>query len=531
MITVIIPAKNSARTLPACLEGVLCQPGFQYGIDYEVIVVDDGSDDATAEIAARKGLKVISQANAGPASARNAGARAAVGDILVFTDADCAPDPSWLSQLTQPLKNPEVVGAKGIYRTRQTGLVPRFVQLEYESKYRRMEKLATIDFIDTYSAAYRKDVFLENGGFDVRFPVPSVEDQELSFRLSAKGYCMVFAAQAAVYHEHDLTLTEYIQRKFNIGYWKACMLRWLPEKTFEDSHTLPSQRWQIMLLGLAAIGIPLAFFLHWLVWVIIFCMAIFYISAGQFLALILKRDRDIFLPGLILVVARAAALGSGLLIGLIFSPKKPRSEKQVLNMQQRAVKRISDIVLSALGLILFTPFFPIVMLAIKLDSQGPVFYSQERAGEHGKPFRVVKFRTMVANAEQLLDELIHPDTLQEPVYKLRQDPRVTQVGKYLRRWSLDEVPQLWNVLHGEMSMVGPRPEETWLVARYNDAQRQRLVVKPGLTGPMQVSGRGELDFKTRLELDLDYIRNYSLVKDIRILFKSIPVVISGKGAF
>ena len=531
MITVIIPAKNSARTLPCCLEGVLCQPGFQFGIDYEVIVVDDGSDDATAEIAACKGVKVISQANAGPASARNAGARAAVGDILVFTDADCAPDPAWLSQLTQPFKNPEVVGVKGIYRTRQTGLVPRFVQLEYESKYRRMENLTNIDFIDTYSAAYRKDVFLENGGFDVLFPVPSVEDVEFSFRLAAKGYCMVFATQAAVYHEHDLTLAEYIHRKYTMGYWRACMLRWLPEKTFEDSHTLPSQRWQIMLLGLAAIGIPLAFFWHWLVWVIIFFMAVFYLSAGQFLALILKRDRDVFLPGVILVAARAAALGSGLLIGSIFSPQNPHSEKQALNMQQRVLKRIFDIVLAALGLILFAPFFLIVALTIKLESRGPVFYTQERAGEHGKPFRMVKFRTMVANAEQLSDELIDPDTLQEPVFKLHQDPRVTPLGKFLRRWSLDEAPQLWNVLRGEMSMVGPIPEETWLVARYNDAQRQRLVVKPGLTGPMQVSGRGELDFKTRLELDLDYIRNYSLAKDFRILFKSIPVVISGKGAY
>lgn len=531
MISVIIPAKDASATLPACLEGVLCQTGFELGTTYEVIVVDDGSSDDTAEIATRRGARVIRQANAGPASARNAGARAAAGELLAFTDADCAPAPDWLAQLTAPFQDAHVVGVKGAYLTRQTQTVARFVQLEYESKYQRMAKLPAIDFIDTYSAAYRSRVFLENQGFDTSFPVPSVEDQEFSFRLARKGYRMLFAPRASVYHMHDRGLGEYIRRKFNIGYWKAYMLRWLPEKTFADSHTLPSQRWQILLLGLAGAALLPAWWWPGLWVVALLALLLFYASAAPFLALVAQRNRALLGPALVLLAARAGALGAGLAAGLLFAPRVIGGSKPIFSFGQRIVKRGFDILLAALGLVLFLPFLPIVALAIKLDSPGPVLHRQERAGENGHAFTLYKFRTMVADAEQQLGQLINPDELPEPVFKLRQDPRVTRVGRFLRRWSLDEVPQLWNVLCGAMSLVGPRPEETWLVARYNDAQRQRLAVKPGLTGPMQIAGRGDLDFKTRLELEMAYIQNYSLRQDLVILLKSIPVVISGKGAF
>jgi len=531
MISVIIPAKNAAKILPDCLIGVLSQTDFRINIDYEVIVVDDGSMDDTSEIASRFGVKVLRQKNAGPASARNTAAHFALGDILAFTDADCVPTSDWLSKISAPFQDPQIVGVKGTYRTKQTAIVPRFVQLEYESKYRRMAKLPKIDFIDTYSAAYRKKVFLDNDGFDEHFPAPSVEDQELSFRLANKGYTLVFAPGASVYHQHDLTLREYFHRKYDIGYWKANMLRWLPDKLFKDSHTSPSQRWQIGLLGLAVIGIPLLFIFPWWSWGILIITGIFYLTAVNLLAFILHNDRSIFLPSFILIITRAAALGLGLLVGFLISPKTSHSEKHTLNLSQRIIKRCIDIVLSSLGIILFAPFFPIIALAIKLDSPGSIFFMQERAGEHGKPFRLIKFRTMVKNAEQLLETVINIDTLSEPVFKIRKDPRVTGVGRILRRWSLDEIPQLWNVLRGEMSIIGPRPEELKLVARYNDTQRQRLAFRPGLTGPMQVSGRGELNFKTRLELELDYVYHYSLAKDLRILIKTIPVVISGRGAF
>lgn len=208
-----------------------------------------------------------------------------------------------------------------------------------------------------------------------------------------------------------------------------------------------------------------------------------------------------------------------------------RSKRQKLSIYQRAVKRLLDVLLSVIGLIVLSPFLPLIAIAIKIEGPGPVLFYQQRAGLLGKPFMVIKFRTMVVDAEKKLGNLIDKDALIEPVFKINHDPRVTRVGKVLRRWSIDEIPQLINVLRGEMSLVGPRPEETWLVNRYTDAQRRRLSVKPGLTGPMQIAGRGELDFPTRLELDLQYIDKYSLANDFVILLKSIPAVLKGRGAF
>jgi lipopolysaccharide/colanic/teichoic acid biosynthesis glycosyltransferase len=138
---------------------------------------------------------------------------------------------------------------------------------------------------------------------------------------------------------------------------------------------------------------------------------------------------------------------------------------------------------------------------------------------------------MVDGADGQLAPLLAENLLNGPVYKIPNDPRVTRVGQFVRRWSLDEIPQFWNIIKGEMSLVGPRPEEMWVVAQYNDAQRRRLVVKPGLTGPMQISGRGELDMDERLALELDYINHYSIWKDIIILLETVPAVFSGRGAF
>jgi lipopolysaccharide/colanic/teichoic acid biosynthesis glycosyltransferase len=141
-----------------------------------------------------------------------------------------------------------------------------------------------------------------------------------------------------------------------------------------------------------------------------------------------------------------------------------------------------------------------------------------------------KFRTMVQNAEELLKQLIDLDKLKQPAFKLKDDPRVTRVGRWLRRTSLDELPQLFNVLKGEMSLVGPRPEEIRIVQKYNPWQSQRLLVKPGMTGSMQVSGRADLPLNERVKLELAYIENYSIWKDIHILLKTVPAVLSGRGA-
>jgi lipopolysaccharide/colanic/teichoic acid biosynthesis glycosyltransferase len=195
------------------------------------------------------------------------------------------------------------------------------------------------------------------------------------------------------------------------------------------------------------------------------------------------------------------------------------------------LKRVFDVVFSVAGLVVLAPLFPLVAAAIRLDSRGPVIFTQFRAGTGGRPFRMYKLRTMTADAEESLSEIVRLEDLREPMFKLPNDPRVTRVGRLLRRFSFDELPQLVNVLRGQMSIVGPRPEQVELVERYAPEHRFRLEVKPGMTGPMQVFGRGELSFGERLAVELDYVENVSLGRDLRILFQTVPAIIRGTGAF
>jgi exopolysaccharide biosynthesis polyprenyl glycosylphosphotransferase len=195
------------------------------------------------------------------------------------------------------------------------------------------------------------------------------------------------------------------------------------------------------------------------------------------------------------------------------------------------LKRAVDFTIGSVVFAALSPLFLPIGLAILVDSGGPVFFSQVRVGQHGRRFRVLKFRTMVSNAEELLPGLVALDRLQRPMFKLRRDPRATRVGRFLRRTSLDELPQLVNVLRGHMSLVGPRPEQVELVERYGAEERFRLAVKPGLTGPMQVYGRGRLTFDERLAVERDYIENMSLWRDLRILTLTLPAVFGGRGAF
>jgi exopolysaccharide biosynthesis polyprenyl glycosylphosphotransferase len=195
------------------------------------------------------------------------------------------------------------------------------------------------------------------------------------------------------------------------------------------------------------------------------------------------------------------------------------------------LKRTLDIGFSALLVVLLSPVLLAIAAAVKLDSRGPIIFSQWRAGEGGRPFRMHKFRTMVPNAEKLLPQLVRLDDLVDPAFKLEHDPRVTHIGRRLRRWSLDELPQLVNILRGEMSLVGPRPEQVEVVDRYLPEQRLRLLVKPGLTGPMQVYGRGALEFSERIAIERDYIENLSLGRDMQILAMTISAVLRGRGAF
>ncbi len=197
----------------------------------------------------------------------------------------------------------------------------------------------------------------------------------------------------------------------------------------------------------------------------------------------------------------------------------------------RVVKRVFDIVLASIALVVLAPVMLAIALAVKLDSRGSVLFAQRRVGENGKLFLMYKFRTMVENAEQQIEEALNRGARLEEVYKPRHDPRVTRVGRILRRTSLDELPNLFNVLKGEMSLVGPRPEVPWVVERYEPWQRKRLAVMPGMTGGWQINGRSDLPLHLNVEYDLYYIQNYSPLLDLLILCKTIWVVLRGKGAY
>ena len=196
-----------------------------------------------------------------------------------------------------------------------------------------------------------------------------------------------------------------------------------------------------------------------------------------------------------------------------------------------AMKRGLDVLVSGLMLTALSPLLALIALYIVVDSGTPVFFRQRRAGKDGVPFTVLKFRTMVVDAEDRLAELVDLEELDEPAFKIPDDPRVTRAGRFLRRTSLDELPQLFNVLRGDMSLVGPRPEEEAVVALYDERQRIRLAVKPGLTGPMQVYGRGDLTFEERLAMERDYLDNLSVAGDLAILLRTPRAIVRGEGAY
>jgi len=203
----------------------------------------------------------------------------------------------------------------------------------------------------------------------------------------------------------------------------------------------------------------------------------------------------------------------------------------IRNKLARNLKRILDFTVALVMVFLASPIMILTALAIKLDSRGPVLFRQTRVGMWGKEFPCYKFRSMYIDAEQRLKELAALNEADGPVFKIKDDPRVTRVGRVIRKLSIDELPQLFNVLKGEMSLVGPRPALPREVAQYEYDQIRRLHAMPGITGLQQVSGRSDVDFKRWVELDLQYIAEQSLWKDIQILLKTIPAVIWSKGAY
>jgi len=208
-----------------------------------------------------------------------------------------------------------------------------------------------------------------------------------------------------------------------------------------------------------------------------------------------------------------------------------RSGAADAELYRRLFKRPFDVVVSLLGLVLLSPLFLVLAVLVKLDSRGPVFFKQVRVGKDGREFEFYKFRSMVQNAEQMKSKLMHLNELEGPVFKISDDPRITPVGRFLRRTSLDELPQLYNVLRGDMSLVGPRPPLPAEVANYESWQRQKLSVLPGITCLWQISGRNHIGFTEWMRLDIEYIRRQSFGLDMKILARTLPAVLLRKGAF
>jgi cellulose synthase/poly-beta-1,6-N-acetylglucosamine synthase-like glycosyltransferase len=284
---------------------------------YEIIVVDDGSEDDTASIAADAGADVVIRAaHGGSAAARNVGIASAKGNIILFTDADCVPSSDWIAQMVEPFNDPKVVGAKGTYRTRQCALMARLTQLEFEIRYQRMRRFRYIDFIDTYAAAYRKEILTTAHGFNTDYI--AAEDVELSFRLAQAGHRMVFVPEAWVWHLHPATLGSYLRRKMRFGYWRALLYARLPEKISGDAHTDPMLKPQFGLLALALVLGAGSLVYHPLVYAAIAILCLFFVTTLPFVRWAWSRDRVVALAWpwvtFLRVVLQGATLGAGFVL-------------------------------------------------------------------------------------------------------------------------------------------------------------------------------------------------------------------------
>ena len=238
-ISVVIPVYNAEDTIIDCLDSLAEQTiNKEY---YEVICIDDGSTDRTSKLLKKyiqiANYKIFNQINSGPARARNEGAELAVGDIILFTDSDCILDRNWISEMIKPLEDKSIAGVQGAYKTKQISIIALFDQIDIESRYNKMKKKNFIDSIGTYSAAYRRDIFMKYEGFNTNYKAASGEDIEFSFLLNKNGYKLVFAENAICYHKHPDTILKYLQIKFSRGYWRTLLYKNYKNKIYNDTYT------------------------------------------------------------------------------------------------------------------------------------------------------------------------------------------------------------------------------------------------------------------------------------------------------
>ncbi len=315
--SVIIPAYNSEKTIAQTLN-TLKNQNFPKN-KYEIIVVDDGSTDKTVKISKQFGVKLFTNPHRGPAWQRNFGAKKAKGEIILFIDSDCVPSRNWLKEMTKPFNNKDIIGVSGTYRTlNKNKIIARFEGYEIEKRHKRMAQQKYIDFIGSYSAAYRKNIFLKFKGFDTSFPIASGEDPELSFRIAKAGYKMVFNPKAFVYHPHVDSLCGYLKQKFFRSYWRVLMYKKHPDKMIQrDSYTgmeIPISAASLSLFFLSILLIP--FFSQAILISFAFLITLF-IANSDSIFFMAKKEKKMLLFAPLMIFLRTFVWVLGFTIGII----------------------------------------------------------------------------------------------------------------------------------------------------------------------------------------------------------------------
>jgi glycosyltransferase involved in cell wall biosynthesis len=310
-VSIIVPVFNGMSTLPDLLDSTERQ---DYAGEYEVILVDDGSTEGSGEYAEQRGYNVIRQKNQGPGIARNVGANNARGELLVFTDSDCNLDPDFITELTKPLLEPEIVGSQGVFYSNQKNIVARFIQAEILERYDRELKAETVDWIGTYAACYRKDVFLANGGFS---DIYSSEDAEFSIRLSKQGYKMLFAPKARCQHVNYENFFKFLRFKYKRAYWTIWLYKKYPERMVSDKMTPSARKNMMVVLSLAAAFLVLGLFNSWALYLALLFAVIFILYTIPFSVRVWREDKLISVLSPLFLTARTICYIFGFAKGII----------------------------------------------------------------------------------------------------------------------------------------------------------------------------------------------------------------------